>query len=79
GLLLGHSPLITVVVGVFRSIASELLYGTVRFARDTDDDGVYDDQDDFPTDAAMTTLSSVPGDSAAPVITLVTPENAVLQ
>ncbi len=60
------------------SNTAEIAQGTNPFRVDSDFDLVNDDLDIFPTDSARSSLPFVPGDSAAPVIQIVTPSNAIL-
>jgi hypothetical protein len=61
------------------SNAAELTAGTDPLAADTDADGVFDGADCFPLDPARTAcLTSTPGDTTPPTITLIQPYGATL-
>jgi hypothetical protein len=57
--------------------AAELAAGTSPFDADTDGDGVPDGTDAFPLDPTQTQLTTTPGDTTAPSITVTQPTDAV--
>lgn len=77
GLVLGYSPNSDDVDGDGVLNATEIAQGTDPFAQDTDGDGTNDDIDAFPLDPNLSALAVVSGDTTAPVLTLVTPANAI--
>jgi hypothetical protein len=75
GLVLGYGPYVEDADGDGVLNTVEIAQGTDPFASDTDGDGTNDGADAFPLDSNLSALAIVSGDTAPPVISLLTPAN----